>query len=282
MGGAFAGVADDAYSIYYNPAGLANVKNIEVPLADNQWLAGIRQQFFGVAYNLHDVRAANIDNLGTIAVFSTMLDTGELIGRDAAGLPTGSFKTKHSFTAISYAKPILGAPGSNQFLAGATVKLVREEIGSDRADNNAFDGGLLWQNADQTAALGVSVLNMGPQAQYIREKYNLPLNIKAGASVRLMNDALLLAADINRPSYGTTGFNLGTEYWFLSTMAVRLGYDTRDDLGSGFTGGFGVSLREVDIFFFYASEITFDYAFLPSGDFDSMHRLSVNLKLGTY
>jgi hypothetical protein len=73
MGETFCAVADDVNSMYYNPAGLARVGWIEVPLSSIRLFEGVNFQYFGIAYSLRDVRSANINDLGTVAVgFSEM------------------------------------------------------------------------------------------------------------------------------------------------------------------------------------------------------------------
>ena len=64
MGGAFTGLADDGEAVYYNPAGLINLRNIEVITMYSRQLAhleqgdqetGINVNYIGYAQNLGDV-----------------------------------------------------------------------------------------------------------------------------------------------------------------------------------------------------------------------------------
>src|SRR6185369_7483472 len=44
MGSAFVGVADDSSALFWNPAGLGGLDNVELALHHNSWLAGIIQE----------------------------------------------------------------------------------------------------------------------------------------------------------------------------------------------------------------------------------------------
>ena len=50
MGGAFIGLSDDASTLYYNPAGLMNLKAMEVVASHNMYLADIQYSYLGVTY----------------------------------------------------------------------------------------------------------------------------------------------------------------------------------------------------------------------------------------
>src|SRR5436189_231977 len=49
MGEAFAGTADDVYSIYYNPAGLGNLSKVEAAGMHDQQFQGINSEFAAVS-----------------------------------------------------------------------------------------------------------------------------------------------------------------------------------------------------------------------------------------
>ncbi|MGA7303318.1 MAG: UPF0164 family protein [Rhodothermales bacterium] len=52
MGGAFVAAANDASSLYWNPAGLANIGGSELIAAHSEWLGDLNFDYLGVALNM--------------------------------------------------------------------------------------------------------------------------------------------------------------------------------------------------------------------------------------
>lgn len=280
MGGAFTAVADDAFSMFYNPAGLALVRGCEIPFASNQRLGGVNQGFGGVAYNMRDIRTSNIDELGTVAFSYTNFDSGHIDGRDALGQPSGSFSVTDGVMAFAYGRSLFDNADAGRFSLGLNGKFLEEKIAGSKFSGQAFDAGGLWENAARTFSFGASVMNMGQPMDFDREEFSLPLTVKVGVAFRMPDENALVAFDYNDPTEGEAGFALGGEYWLKRTVALRIGYDGRSDIAAGLTAGFGFSMKDVNAYFMYARDLELDYAFIQSNDVDSMHLLSLVLKLG--
>ena len=70
LGGAYAALGDDIYSIYWNPAGIARSKsNSEVTFNHAEWLADMTYDFAAGSFKLGDV--------GVLSASFTMLNTPE-------------------------------------------------------------------------------------------------------------------------------------------------------------------------------------------------------------
>jgi hypothetical protein len=277
MGETFCAIADDVHSLYYNPAGLGLIGWTEIPVAGNELFGGVDYQHFGLAYSLRDVRAANLDDLGTIAAGYTEMTSGDIDRRDAAGLRHGTFMTKDQMLVFGYGRTLYDSEETGRILGGATLKTISEEIAGHTFKNNAFDAGALWQFPSSGMSLGLAVQNLGGDLSYRDEAFKQPTNIKAGAAYR--DDDVLVGLDINSPAHADPYYCLGGEYRFLRALALRAGYNTRSDQG-GFSVGFGVNLRQLDVLFMYARDIEIDYAFVPMGDLGDTHRIAMIFKLG--
>lgn len=48
MSGAFAAQADDAYSMYWNPAGITKVNRVTLSGVQTSWFADVEHQFLGI------------------------------------------------------------------------------------------------------------------------------------------------------------------------------------------------------------------------------------------
>lgn len=280
MGGAYTALSDNANSVFYNPAGLVHVSGFEIPLTSGDLFGGVRQQFFGFAASLRDVRAENVADFGTIAFGCTLLDLGSLPGRDAAGVATNQFSADNSVMFLSYGRAVFKDEYAGMLSAGVTAKFTEEKIESVNAKSQAFDAGILWDNPGRTVSLGATLQNMGKQITYVDESYDLPLYFRAGGALRMLNNDFVVSAEAAQPKDGATGYLLGAEYWLVKTIAFRAGYDSRTDLGTGLSAGIGISLRQLNVYFLFAREVTFDYAFMQGKDTESIHRISLVMKLG--
>jgi len=109
--------------------------------------------------------------------------------------------------------------------------------------------------------------------KFDRESFQLPLNLKLGGAYSASRN-LLFALDINKPVDNDIILNAGTEYIIefhgAISIAARLGYKT-DAKGfaetAGVTAGTGIKYRDIG----------FDYAFVPYGELDSTHRISLKI-----
>ena len=70
MGEAYVSLADDAISVYWNPAGLANVKGMQFGFSSQNWVVGIKHSTV--------VAAVNIGQYGTVSTWFTNFDYGSI------------------------------------------------------------------------------------------------------------------------------------------------------------------------------------------------------------
>ncbi len=279
MGETYSGLDSEICCLYYNPAGLAYIDNTEVTFSNEQW-QGMSQQYGGIAYNLHDVRSANIKDLGTIAVAFSDLNSGQITGRDALGNLTGGFYARDQLLIGAYAKSIFDGDSTGDIALGASVKFVTEEIMDIDAKAMAIDLGIIWKIPDYNFSLGISRQNIGQNIKYDSEEFALPANTKYSASLKPFDQKITINADMNEPDDSKTEYNFGAEYNCDSAIYLRVGYNSLySDIG-GLTTGIGLSLKQLDVVFLYASEVRIDYAFIPDSDLGNMNKISITMKLG--
>ncbi len=83
--------------------------------------------------------------------------------------------------------------------------------------------------------------------------------------------------DIKFPNDNDIIFNVGAEYVYQmkqGQIAGRMGFDSSNDAGSGVTFGLGIKLNKIS----NLKDFQFDYAFVPYGDLDNSHRVSLSVK----
>ncbi|MEW6620108.1 MAG: PorV/PorQ family protein [bacterium] len=249
MSEAFGALADDVTAIYWNPAGLANLKEKEFCFMHSDWLKEINYGFAGYAQPLANDRALGLSMM--------YLGSGDMKKLNTNGIEEGDFEAKDMVVTAAY-----GWKLSEELSLGASIKAISLKIDNEKANSFAVDVGFLSRTPLENLLIGGALQNLGSKVKFINEGDNLPLNVKLGTAYKAMDDRLILLLDINKPVDNDLRLNLGTEYWLTSTVALRGGYNSGIDEGSGVTLGIGFALRTLQL----------DYAYVPYGDLGKTHR----------
>jgi hypothetical protein len=254
---AFTAVSDDASSIYYNPAGMANIEGLELDLTHSEWLVDIR---------FEQVTLVNEMLGGAVGLNFTGVYYGELdrYGEAPTLTPDGTFSPYDLALSGGYATDVLP-----NLSVGGTFKLIYSKIDFESASSWAIDLGVLHRSKIKGLTLGASLLNLGPQAKFVEEKFYPPLELRAGAAYKVTDErlkgSLLLSADAVFPNDSDVKILGGAEYILKDILSVRLGYKG-NYYSQGATIGFGV----------YYKGLKFDYAYMPiEYDLGNVHRVSL-------
>jgi len=236
MGGAFVAVADDATAVCWNPAGLAQVMDTRI--------AGMSTDLFGMESTHQYVGAVTtFANIGIGLGWERASVTGE--GVDTEGNPTGSFSWDES--------TILGTLATNIMdigLAGATAKYYMANGYDGTADGFGFDLGLLVNLGDMFA-IGVTALDVGGSAITWDDADTDTISgmYKAGLAMKLADNMLVLAADIDFDGTEMGDAHLGLEFNVIKELALRGGVvltDNFQDYYFSVGGGINVAGLYVD------------------------------------
>ncbi|MEK6647539.1 MAG: PorV/PorQ family protein [Candidatus Firestonebacteria bacterium] len=277
MGEAFVAVADDANSVYWNPAGLARVKKMEFTAMHNEWFQDIRYEFIAYAHPFEN-GSTGAFHLGSLYL---------------KGLERRSWLTEDPEDDPSLAEDLFGAADyegaisysgwlTENLMGGANLKFIYETIDKYNASGFAFDLGLIYKIAGDNLTSGLVLQNLGPKLTFIQRGYMLPLTAKLGFAWKIPLLNLLWAIDLKQPIDNYLHINSGLEYWFMNTIALRVGYRYKwfgNDLGtlSGLTSGMGFQVNNL----FGTLDMELDYAFVPYGDLGFTHRVSLTARFGT-
>jgi outer membrane protein OmpA-like peptidoglycan-associated protein len=269
MGEAQSAAVDDVYALYWNPAGMARMRQVEVSLMHNAWFGGISSEYLGYGQPW---------GTGAFGVSLNYTNFGEFekYGIDANNYPLplgGKFSPFTLVVSAGYARWF----GAN-LTVGGTLKLISEGVDTYNSMSVAADIGAQYQKLLPNLDLGLTVQNLGLPLQ----GFGLPLTVRAGLAYHVpllvdpQKDSFILAADaslpvpMDQPNY----INVGGEYWFENTLAVRGGYKVSqiNSLGSASGLTAGVGLRVMDY--------TLDYAFNSFGELGLTHRISFTAGFG--
>ncbi len=260
MGGAFVAVADDANTIWWNPAGIASIRRKELTLMHNEMGEDIRYQF--LAYN-QPVRKLRGGLGGSISYLSV----SNIQGYNTGGEKTKKLRTYDLGIGLCYGLRILPSVSG-----GINFKFIDEKLAHKKASTCALDIGGLWKTPLSGLQLGFNIQNLGGGLKFIQERSALPLNSKLGCAYefKFFGAQSILAVDVNIPVDYSVFVNGGVECKIYNLIALRAGIKSKDDLSSGLRLGIGIGGKNLVV----------DYSWLSRGDFEDSHRMSATLRFG--
>jgi hypothetical protein len=185
MGKAFTGVADDPQAGYFNPGGLFQLNAQEVIVAHSQ-LYGARLEYVGYAMPTRE--------LGTFAL--------TLINHGAEGLGSHTPDNRHykNYAAAENAFMISYCYNPWNFLGfGANFNLITQNIAQYSDVAFGIDAGALLRGPGPLSfgIVGQNLIQPTLQLGNLPDVY--PRTLRVGASVRLLGDRAIIAADASMP-----------------------------------------------------------------------------------
>jgi tetratricopeptide (TPR) repeat protein len=259
MAGAYTAVADDVFSLRYNPAGLAQQKYPALAFQHNDWGLDMSEEYLAGALPLNGY---------TLGAGFTYMNYGTIPVRDELGARTGND--------MSPSDMLLNvAAGTSELLPnlslGVGFSVLAENLAGDSQTNVYGDLGIKYHWDELALDSGVALREAGMAIQ----GYALPAQLDAGLALHLLNSQWILAADGTYPlASGAVQIALGTEAWLWDTLALRLGYrftpETADARLQGLSLGLGLQIVNIE----------FAYAYQPLGDVAVSHRLTLSYQFG--
>lgn len=260
MGGAFVATADDATSMFWNPAGMSRQGSSAALFSKTNWIADIDYNWAGAMINLGD--------MGTVGLNIIYLDYGDmeittLSEQDGTGQ---NFSANDMALSLSYAKNL-----TDRFSIGGSIKYIEQSIWNSSASSIAVDLGVLFLSDIYGLRIGASISNFGGSMQMEgkdllvqhdidpnifgnneqilanlkTDEYPLPLIFRVGVAMDVVDTEmykLTLGADALHPNDNDESVNVGGEFVFDNLVAVRAGYTNifLDNSEAGLTLGFGL------------------------------------------
>jgi len=287
MAGAVVGTIDDASSVFWNPAGMVKVKNIEVFFSYMDWFTLFDHSAASIVYN--------IENVGAFGASLIIFNTNEMeITTELEPNGTGRFFDAGDMAiGLSYARLL-----TDRFSVGLTAKYVYQQIWNETATGFAFDIGTQYRLDFQNLVIAMSMSNFGGDLRfegpdldinYNRENiyplsrivpgrlqtedYPLPLHFQVGIGFDIFEADFVKmrgAIDATHPNDNSERVLFGTEFSFFDRFYVRGGYKLNfDDQKFAFGAGANVPVLSSAVYFDYAYSV---YDLLPA-----VHRISLKL-----
>jgi hypothetical protein len=290
LGSSYAGVADDATAMYWNPAGITQIAGARVGYSFGLMFAGINHHFAGVTFPVGDQFRGGISALsyGTDDIEETTMFNQEGTG--------ATYRVRDLALGFSFAGQL-----TDQFSFGVTGKFINLTMASLSAKGIAFDFGTLYKPGLLGLRLGFTVHNLSggvqytgtaltqtgttdqntgnqnPDAQLQAGEASLPLIFRAGISSDLMEgdeaNSLLVSTEFSTASDRGEYVGLGVEYVWNKFVAARVGYQHGTDNAYGLTGGIGLSYETGSF------DGSIDYAVRPHKTLGLVQQITASVRL---
>jgi hypothetical protein len=272
MGETGVAIADNAWALYWNPAGLAFQSGSELAMTHTNWLPGLGLSDIWIAHLAYKQPVEEID--GVAGVQLTYLNLGEFNRTNSTGPEiVGKFTGYELALSATYSTKL-----SEQLGIGTSARIIyshladfgtAKEKGSGTSTGFCFDVGLLYHPLllDKSFSFGGSLLNIGPKMSYVdrAQADPLPMNLRLGVAYKILESEfnnITATVDINRLLVARWGASsdefykaffttwsqgnfseqirrftsgLGMEYWYGSPklIAIRVGYFYEDPREGG-------------------------------------------------
>ena len=314
LGGAFGALGDDVTTVYWNPAGLTQLDKTSFSATHTNWIADTYFHFVAIGLPIKKIGSigCSITSLTMGSMEITTLEKPEGTGID--------FSAGAAAVALTYARQL-----NEKLSFGLNAKYIYEKIHRESAKGVALDMGTLYRTGWRSLRIGMCFSNFGTEmsfggpdletgneiagdeqyseyqpypdtsnperiAQLETRSYPLPVNFRLGVAYDFVDDGKHLLTGIldgNHPNDNAERLNVGLEYWYQKTCAVRVGYKFRipeeytwqdeeystwDEEEENITCGLGLNLD------MKSADLSLDYAFANFGRLKSAHRVTLGVR----
>src|SRR6185312_14267992 len=197
---------NDSSSIYWNPAGLAQVPRLSASFMHAQYIADITYEAASYAQRVNDaaVMGAGIRYLNGRSVPRT----------DVNAIEGGAF-TPYSYVAeLGWGQSIYDLSDSEMDVAmGVTARAIRSSLGIATANGYGADFGVQsrFYASAMTYDVGLAIQNLGTGQKFDQTRDTLPTRIRFGASVKPYKP-LTLSIEAIAPIDDSPSGAFGVEY----------------------------------------------------------------------
>ncbi|HOD42145.1 MAG TPA: PorV/PorQ family protein, partial [Candidatus Wallbacteria bacterium] len=256
MGNAGTAVADDASAVFFNPAGLAFLKNLELTSMHSE------AYDFDIKYDYLNLILPIIHGR-VIGVAGAVLKTDQIpITKDKIPNIVNYVEDKEQVAMISYGHKI-----SRQAAIGFTYKDIKHYLYFKEAVGSEADFGILY-NPSKTISLGLNVQDFlpGELKWSTGVTDSIPLTLRGGIAFKLPDWGSIITFDADKVQDRDVKLNGGWEYQFNETFLGRAGVNDGQA-----TAGFSIMK--------YGWR--FDYAYMKA-ELGEVQRFSGTTRFGSY
>jgi len=247
MGGAFASLADDASTIWWNPAGMTQVERAEVTFSHTQW-------FVNSAFNAGAFAARR--GVHGFGISFVNFDPGKVEERTITQ-PGGTGRNLSLGTVAVAGAYALKFTDKLSF--GARLTWARESLDVTEYSTLNVDFGTTFFTGFKSLRLSMAMRNFGRDTVIKTRQFQQPLTFNLAGSGEVFGKRgdpsyATVAVELNYSVNYEERYHFGAEVWLMNHLALRGGYMLNYD-ALGLTAGAGVKLP------FGKRRVTADFAY---------------------
>ncbi len=243
MGRAFMAVSDDASATYWNPAGLVQLQRKELMGLQAALFEQTVYTFLSYAHPTAKagVWGFNMTKLSSGGFEKIKVTMNPSNSSEVASIEkVGEYVVSQQAMTFAYGKQV-----TERVSMGLSLKRITNTVDTFSQSFSAVDASI-FAKVSSSYRFGLGLKNAVTQKPANSDD-RLPLTIRIGNAYSLLNDRVILAADINSSAYSGMGWNVGTEYWASRKMAFRMGLENRDGKIAETTAGFGFNFSKINL-----------------------------------
>lgn len=291
LGGNFVALADDPSALYWNPAGITELKKMSIAGTHTQWFADITHDAVTFIAPIGKVSAMGVD---LIYLSSGDIEQTTLEDQDGNGI---FYDVTDLAIGLTYARKL-----TDRFSVGVKGKYIRQTLFNEEASTFAVDFGTIFNTGFNGLRIGMNLANFGGNMRMDgsdlsvvqedpftgelienrrkTESWPLPVIFRVGVAMDILgageammqsrDNRLTLAIDGNHPNDNYETIGAGVEYMWNNILALRLGYKNNHDVEKfSYGGGLNIMLA--------GWRFQFDYAYASLSDLDDVQRFTVGI-----
>lgn len=257
MGEAVVAIEQDASSMYYNPASIAQLKSKEFSASRIDWPADIKYDYFAFSTHIYGRHFLGVS--AGVLHMEPMMETTEYYPHGTGDY----FVFQDRFIGLTYS-----ARMTEQFSFGITFKHVEENLAGLTMSQPLIDMGTFYWTGFKTLRFSASLSHFGAQANpkgtYTKrsldrslgvevleesdfEIFSPPTVFRVGAAMDLIDfksQKLLFAVQLNHPVDNAENISTGLEYNLYNIFYLRGGYKiNREEENYSFGGGLVIPIK---------------------------------------
>jgi len=271
MGEVATGISDDSGAMYYNPGGIATVRNIEFSAMYHQNIVDTRNEAINLVYPLK--KGLLLGKRAAIGVGLLAYQGGEIekvvLTEDESSIKSREVLKAESDYQIGlcYGEEIARFSG-NTYL-GVMIKWIQSTLLEEyRARAVGIDMGVLHKVGG--FGLGMAIQNIGTEMKFVEVGDSLPLTIRLGGSYeREIGKTVKVAGGLDgiKVKKEDMRWNIGGECWIGDILGIRAGYKIKDE--DKISSGASIRYKWVQL----------DYGYRMTDVFNNTHQIAITLRL---
>jgi hypothetical protein len=268
-------------ALYYNPAGIANLRSVEAYFSHLEYIAEMDKNYVG---------AVARTRFGSIGIMVDALSIGDIIETTEAQ-PEGTgrvFSPTFTTVGLSYGRFL-----TDVVSVGVTAKIINERILQETASGFAFDVGIQYAPGWRSLRVGLLLKNFGPDMRFDGDdfqsfestsdnpqasqrsvstesaRFELPSVFQIGFAYAVYESGQNRVngyGNFVNNNFGADRWQFGAEYTYGETFALRAGFLASEDEDYIYTNSFSFGVG-VGIPLSGMSRLYADYGYRTVDDF---------------